>query len=260
MIKDLLVVIVLTLLYGHVSAQYYEVSFKKEIAPMAIGVGVTTLAVVINNNSAEPQIDEINLLDVNNLNFLDRGVINNSSQTAQDLSDVLLYGSIALPFVTYTTANSRSNGGAIILMIAETALINNGITNIIKGTAARYRPFNYNPAVDIQTKLGSGSRKSFVSGHTSNVTAFSFLTARIITDLHPEMSHKYIVWGTAITIPAVVGYLRVSAGKHFPTDVIGGYILGASVGYLIPRIHLKNNKNLQLTTAGISGFNLSLKF
>jgi len=31
--------------------------------------------------------------------------------------------------------------------------------------------------------------------------------------------------------------LRVAGGKHFPTDVIGGAVLGSAIGWLVARIH-----------------------
>jgi membrane-associated phospholipid phosphatase len=34
-----------------------------------------------------------------------------------------------------------------------------------------------------------------------------------------------------------VGALRVAAAKHFPTDVAGGALLGAGIGWLAPTIH-----------------------
>ena len=38
-------------------------------------------------------------------------------------------------------------------------------------------------------------------------------------------------------LPAVTGYLRFKAGKHFPTDIIVGYGVGATIGYLVPELH-----------------------
>lgn len=145
-------------------------------------------------------------------------------------------------------------------MAIEVALINNGLTEIIKGSAKRFRPFSYNPIVSTETKLKKATKKSFVSGHTSQSAAFAFLTARIATDLFPNSKHKTLIWTTAATIPAVIGYLRMRAGKHFPTDVIGGYIIGASIGYLIPSLHLVKNENLSIQTAGVSSVQLQLKF
>ena len=34
-----------------------------------------------------------------------------------------------------------------------------------------------------------------------------------------------------------VAALRVSAGKHFPTDVAGGAALGAGIGWLTAKVH-----------------------
>lgn len=257
--KISILVIIILAFSVEASSQYYFTSFNKDGATIAIGAGLTGLGFLLDTNSDNPSLSEINMLDPNGLNFLDRGAIDNYSSRAQTVSDILLYSSATLPFITYFSKKCRADGGSIAIMALETALITNGITNIIKVSADRYRPFNYNPNVDIEMKLGSDSNRSFVSGHTSNTTAFAFLTARIITDLHPEMNKK-LVWATAATIPAVIGYLRVRAGKHFPTDVIGGYAIGAAVGYLIPSMHLVKNNNLTIQTVGIAGTRLVLNF
>jgi membrane-associated phospholipid phosphatase len=34
-----------------------------------------------------------------------------------------------------------------------------------------------------------------------------------------------------------VSALRVSAGKHFTTDVLGGAVLGAGIGWLVAKVH-----------------------
>lgn len=240
-------------------AQYYKSSFKRDAVPVAIGLGVAGIGFVLDRNADDALLSEINLLDPSDLNFLDRGTVDNFSSTAQSASDVILYSAATLPFITYFSRKCRSSGGVIALMVVETGLITGGVTAIIKSTAQRYRPFNYNPQVDEATKLGSSSRKSFISGHASTTASFAFLTARVITDLHPEMENKYLVWTMASTIPAVIGVLRVRAGKHFPTDVIGGYLVGAAVGYFIPSLHLVKDNNLSISTTG-SGLDISLKF
>jgi len=257
------IIIILLLCFSivfNVQSQVYEISAKKDISTLAIGIGLTTLGEIIVHNSNKASIEEILLLNTNDINFFDRGAAGNNSKKAKDVSDLILYSSFVVPFITYTSKKCRSNKGVIALMVLETGLINNGMTNMFKGTVNRYRPFNYNPDVELSEKLRASSNKSYISGHTSHVAAFSFLSAKIITDLHPNMSHKKLVWGTAIAIPSVIGYLRIRAGKHFPTDTISGYIVGATVGYLIPTIHLHKNENLQVSNMGLTGFNLSLNF
>jgi len=41
-------------------------------------------------------------------------------------------------------------------------------------------------------------------------------------------------------LPAIQGYLRVRAGKHFPTDVITGYIVGLGSAWLMHKMHAPN--------------------
>ncbi len=251
---------ILILLSIQVQGQYYITSFKKDVAPMTLGLGLTGIGIILNANADAADLEEINLLNIDDLNFLDRGEVLSYSSTAHTISDLILYSSATLPFITYFSNKRKANSGAIALMAIETALINNGITTIVKSSVQRYRPFNYNPRVDDATKLGSSSRKSFISGHVSTTASFAFLTARIITDLHPGMKRKHLVWITAACLPTVVGFLRIKAGKHFLTDVIGGYVVGAAIGYVIPSMHLVKNKNLKIGTTGISGLSLSLEF
>lgn len=40
-------------------------------------------------------------------------------------------------------------------------------------------------------------------------------------------------------MPAAVAYYRIEAGKHFLTDNLVGYAVGATVGVLVPQLHKK---------------------
>ena len=98
-------------------------------------------------------------------------------------------------------------------------------------------------------------RRSFLSGHTSNTAAMTFFFAKVFTDTHPDVKNKAIVWSVAAAIPAAIGYLRFEAGRHFPTDVLAGYALGAAIGYLVPALHLSDKVDLR--PMGGLGFNLT---
>ncbi len=43
-------------------------------------------------------------------------------------------------------------------------------------------------------------------------------------------------------LTAFVGYERVRAGEHFPTDVIAGAMAGAAIGTLVPHLHRLHNE------------------
>jgi membrane-associated phospholipid phosphatase len=52
-----------------------------------------------------------------------------------------------------------------------------------------------------------------------------------------RLSHR--AWNAVVLYGAAtgVGALRVAAGKHFPTDIIVGAVLGSAIGWLVPTLH-----------------------
>ena len=108
----------------------------------------------------------------------------------------------------------------------------------------------------LESKQTFTAGASFFSGHTSCVASNSFFAARVFSDYYPESKWKPVVWGAAIALPAVTGYLRVKAGKHYPSDVIAGYAVGAAVGYFVPKLHrtpyrLPEGMHLDMGPAGM---------
>jgi membrane-associated phospholipid phosphatase len=47
--------------------------------------------------------------------------------------------------------------------------------------------------------------------------------------------------------PAVVGYNRLRAGRHFRSDVIVGFLVGGTSGIMVPELHrIGRKKNLTM--------------
>jgi membrane-associated phospholipid phosphatase len=122
-------------------------------------------------------------------------------------------------------------------MVFQTGAIINGITNLTKASVKRYRPYVYNPNVPADYKYTRNARQSFFSGHTSHSAAFTFLTAYIIDSYTNNRNIERLSYGMAFLLPAVTGYLRIASGKHFPTDVLSGFVVGVATGLLVPWIH-----------------------
>jgi len=40
-------------------------------------------------------------------------------------------------------------------------------------------------------------------------------------------------------LPLVIGYSRVYLGFHYPTDVVGGWLLGGCIGWLSAEVGLR---------------------
>ena len=89
-----------------------------------------------------------------------------------------------------------------------------------------------------ERKEGVKSTDSFFSGHVSTVTTSTFFIVKVLSDYHPGLRKKWPLLYGAATLPALwTAYFRLRAGKHFPTDLITGYFIGAAIGIGVPQLH-----------------------
>jgi membrane-associated phospholipid phosphatase len=78
------------------------------------------------------------------------------------------------------------------------------------------RPFERDPAV--QRHFSGVEGYGLPSGHSQNsVVLWGGIAASF---------RKTWLWGVAILLPVLVGFSRVYLGVHFPTDVLGGWVIG----------------------------------
>lgn len=168
----------------------------------------------------------------------DRRTVQNWSPRAAHTSDWLLRVGVSTP-VGLSFSPKIRGGNALLLgaMAAETYLLTLGLTELTKNLARRTRPFTYNPAAPMSEKVSPDARRSFFSGHTSMSAAGCFFAAKVWSDFYPDSRWKPLVWGSAMALPALTAVFRVRAGKHFPTDVLVGYAVGALAGWLVPEVH-----------------------
>jgi membrane-associated phospholipid phosphatase len=203
------------------------------------GVGLLGTVALVRPDKTVLSIDEISRFDREQISGFDRGATLLSSQNARQLSDIMVFTSVGAPFLYLTKERSRNDFGRIVLIQFETGLVTTGFIALTKLIVNRPRPFVYNPDVLLEDKLTPYANESFFSGHTATVAAMSFFTATTFSQYYPESKWKVAVWTYAATLPALTGYLRYRAGVHYPTDIITGYVAGAAIGMLVPRIHQK---------------------
>ena len=181
---------------------------------------------------------DFSTLDEGDLFLTDRPFAGRWDPTSDTVSDVLLYGSLAVGSAAVTTWGLRNEGNLVPLQIYAQAFgINGAITYALKHALDRPRPYTYatTPSDDMQEAMRHiDSTLSFPSGHTSLFAVSSFTTAAIIA---PHMTDARWIYGGATLLTATMGGLRVSAGKHFPTDVLVGGILGAAIGTSTVAMH-----------------------
>jgi membrane-associated phospholipid phosphatase len=220
----------------------YVTRWDNELVYTGAGIAALGTGVYLRNRITLFTPEELERLDRYNINELDRRATHNLSLRADGISDYFTQISQVTPLLFLSGRKTRKHFGQIAMMYGETILINGGVTTVLKYAIRRPRPFVYNEESSISRIQSLNAQSSFVSGHTSSAAAATFFMARVYADFHPDSEWRPVVWTAAAAIPAVTGYLRVRAGKHYPTDVIGGYVLGAAVGYLVPHFHLNKKQ------------------
>ena len=236
-----LLFIFLLALGGHLSAQSgpYDLRLDRELilggaGALALGLGTYLQGRL---DADRPLLADLSVNRYADVNAFDRLGTQNASTSARLLSDHVRDAGIGMGSLLFLHRDTRRDFGKLAVLYAETMALTTGLTNLIKVTAARPRPYTLADDWDDDRRLTSGDRASFLSGHTSTAAAGSFFFATVFSDYFPDSKLKRYVWGAAVTVPALTGYLRVRAAKHFPTDVLAGYALGAGLGYLVPTLH-----------------------
>ncbi|MEQ9289011.1 MAG: phosphatase PAP2 family protein [Cyclobacteriaceae bacterium] len=253
---------------NHVEPRPYELSLRHEVPFIIASTASLTAGLIAQyaNNEKFLNMNEINELDQSGLFFLDRNVVNNNSETAASYSDFFRTSMTLLPIYFLSNHHTKEDIWPLVAMSLEVFSTTFGMTSLAKNLAKRPRPFTYNPSVSLDRKLKVDAKRSFFSGHTSHTAAFTFFMAKVVADYHPNMKKglKAMMWGGAVIIPATTAYLRVKAGRHFPTDVLAGYATGAFIGFIVPHLHKKKESTSRLSwqplvTGGFTGLSLAVK-
>jgi len=184
----------------------------------------------------------VSTMDRADLPAFDRPAAYNWNLIAHRTSNVLLgagiVGSLTMSLVDRPTPDM----GPPLALMGETVLLTTGLTNMVKVLVHRPRPYAYNPDVPIEVRKAREAYISFWSGHTATAAAMAFASAEMVQHSDAGSTAKTITWTSAITLPALIGHYRVRAGRHFPTDVIVGYLVGAGIGMAVPYIHRIGNE------------------
>jgi membrane-associated phospholipid phosphatase len=197
------------------------------------------------DNSTDAQILA---LRQSNVSSFDKGALDNYSQKADKASDMFFYSSIPTPLLLMVFDKKiRKDAGKIALLYWETLAMTGIYYTGTPMLVDRYRPFAYNPNVPIEDRKSGNAKNSFIGGHPALVGTCTFFMAKIYSDYHPESNAKWVFYTIATGATTATALLRYKAGKHFPSDLLVGSIMGPLTGILVPHFHknkLFKNKNL----------------
>lgn len=90
------------------------------------------------------------------------------------------------------------------------------VTNIGKNHWKRKRPFDYEPSINVLKKETS---LSYPSGHSSRGMVY----ASVLSEIFPDKKDELLKFGFN------VGWNRIIAGVHYPSDVMTGRITGMAI-------------------------------
>ena len=222
----------------------YELNWAVDGPYLGGTLGLNALGFKLIQDMDPLSEQQVLALSKDDVPIVDRWLAGNYSENANTLSDYPFYSSLAVPFVMMLTNDYRSHAGQISILFVETMATTGALFTITTASVKRSRPLAYNQDLSIDDRGEAGARRSFFAGHTAATASATFFAAKVFNDFNPDSAARYYVWAAAAIVPAGVGVLRSKAGKHFLTDNLVGYAVGAASGILIPEFHKKKNANL----------------
>jgi membrane-associated phospholipid phosphatase len=166
------------------------------------------------------------------------GLIDNAARTFYNgrtahISDGMALGTaLAAGMVTFALPKNQQT--QYIQLAVQNVWITANITQTVKMLALRNRPYTQTPGF-VSSK--TDDHFSFFSGHSA-ITATAATTAILMALNQPNMS----TWGKAAAYSAgglalTTAILRIEAGKHYPSDVVTGILVGVAVAVINTKLH-----------------------
>ncbi|PTX42645.1 PAP2 superfamily protein [Christiangramia gaetbulicola] len=242
----LLMIFMCNSLFSQESSSPYKTEFWKDGSWIAGSTALNVLGVITIQNKDDLTDLDLEELDRGDIWKINRGAAGNYSVEADELSYVPFYASFASPLLFLLGEDERKNFGQISVMFVETMASTGAIFTITAGTVQKSRPLVYNEDLSAEERKDSDAQRSFFAGHTAATAAATFFSAKVFQDFNPDSPAVPYVWAGAVAVPAYVGYLRTKAGKHFLTDNLIGFGIGAACGILVPEIHKIGNEKLDI--------------
>jgi undecaprenyl-diphosphatase len=132
------------------------------------------------------------------------------------------------------TAIRRTRKAGMIFMIALVTLV--VLVTYIKPLVGReIPPYTFEPALELPENFSIENDSivpfaagfSYPSGHASRATALAFIVGFAV--YQKSRKSGYAIWA----FPIIIGITRLYVMQHYPTDIIGGVMLGGMVSVVL---------------------------
>ena len=171
---------------------------------------------------------------INALDKLTVGYYSSAWSTASDLELYTIGAATAAVLLTDEGLLSTLNDGVVI---GEATLSATAVATMMTLAAGRPRPFLYGDRAPLSVRNSADAALSFLSSHTAE--SFALVTSLYVAEkrLHPDGNQRKWVLGIGLAAGSFVGVSRVMSGYHFITDVLGGAVVGSSLGLMVASLH-----------------------
>ena len=168
------------------------------------------------------------------VNVFDQISFQNHSIFADFLSNILQNSTavvmLILPWIFLKKSRTSPIITTLFLLLGTT--VNGFFLELVHGLVQRPRPLVF------RDPMGDGAHlaqyTSFYSGHTSFVAFATLSTFLWIKRLMPEKKPlQSVAFTSYLGLTALTGTLRILGGRHFPTDVLCGWVAGTLVALLV---------------------------
>lgn len=175
-----------------------------------------------------------------NLLPFDEGTKQRFSYSAKNLSDLTLVTTITTPIAIQVATGIDRDSGRALLLYGEAMAGSFFLMSLTKYLVQRPRPYVYNEDERVKqytATAGDDSMLSFYSGHASMTFTAAVSGSILFANRSDDLVSRSLVWGGETFMASLTATLRVRAGRHFPSDVIAGAVVGIGVGLAVPLLH-----------------------
>lgn len=186
----------------------------------------------------------------------DDAVRNNFSAAAANLSDKLLAVTASAPLMLQMSQGFNTSMGNASVVYAEAHAFNLLLTDTVKLIVRRPRPFTHarDPRIlAFIDRQGSDAFSSFFSGHSSAAFTSAMAGSLLYAARTDDLGARHVVWGFEFLLAGMTAQLRVSAGRHYRTDIWVGSLAGLAMGFVVPALHgveVQRVRPSEIATAG----------
>jgi membrane-associated phospholipid phosphatase len=131
-----------------------------------------------------------------------------------------------------------------VLILSQAFAWSSAINLNVRTTRVHPRPFVYGDAAPASLRTKGEAAGGFYSDHAASAFLGAVYVSTVYPLRRPDFEHRGWLWAGTLTAATGVAVLRVTAGKHFPSDVLAGAAMGSLIGLGFVQLHLKDRAGL----------------